>query len=126
MTEASSLPVSRRIRLARQATLALLFALIAVLIVETLWLAKLPAIALLLVLLLKTLPLILFIQPLRQSRPLAPVWLSALLLLYFCWAVLASWAPGTEGVFALTRALLVGACISAAMVWSWKRKQAEA
>lgn len=125
MTEASS-PASRRIRLARQATLTLLFALIGVLIVETLWLTQLPPIALLLILLLKTLPLILFIQPLRQRRPLAPVWFSALLLLYFCWAVLASWAPGTEGIFALIRALLVSACISAAMVWSWKGKQVEA
>lgn len=118
----SAIPESRRQRLARQATLVLLALLAAVLLLETLWLSGLPFTALLLVLLLKLLPLALFIPALRRPRPLTPVWLSTLLLPYFCWAVLAAWAPGTEGALALLRALLIAACIIAAMTWSWRRK----
>lgn len=115
-------PESRRQRLARQTTLALLAVLAAVLLLETLWLSGLPFTAMLLVLLLKLLPLALFIPALRRPQPLTPVWLSALLLPYFCWAVLAAWAPGTEGLLALLRALLIAACIIAAMAWGWRRK----
>lgn len=117
-----SLPESSRKRIARRSTLVLWLALIAVLVLETLLLSGLPANALLVVVLLKTFPLLLALFAFRQPKALTPVWLSLLLLPYLCWAVVGLWVPGAEGVAALVRTLLLSGCVIGTIIWGWREK----
>lgn len=119
----SSVAEIPRQKIARQLTITLTLVLAAVLLIETLYLSKLPLIPLMFVISIKSAPLLLFIPALRNPKPLTPVWYSMLLLLYVCWAVLGLWAPGMESFFALIRLLLVSACFIAAMSWGWKVKK---
>lgn len=111
-----------KLRRGRQAAFALLLLLMAFLTVEIL-LKPLPAAAIALLLGIVLLPLLPFLAPLRRGNPGSALWLSMMLMPYFCWAALGAFAPGTDGVLALLRALLIGACFTALMLMvRWNRQ----
>lgn len=110
---------------ARVITLLLLVLLILTLLLETWWLAAADATlsATLVIMAFKVLPLLFFLRPIQQVRPLSGIWLSLLLMPYLCLAILDSWAPGAEGRFALFDSALIVACCSAAMLLTrWQKK----
>lgn len=105
---------------ARQATLALLAALLVLLAAETLLFAPAgtaPA-AIAFVLALKLLPLAAFLPGLRARHVRTALWLGFLLMPYFVWSVLGAMAPGSEGALALLRALLISATFLAAVFYA--------
>ena len=109
-------------RRGQQATLACLLLLMLVMAVETLLRPPPQLAATVFVIVLKLLPLALFIPALRQARAMSAVWLVLLLMLYFCWAVLSAYAPGLPGQLALLRLLLIAGCVVAAMLFTrWQR-----
>lgn len=106
----------------RQAAHALLLVLMAFMAVETL-LKPLPAPAIAFLLALVLLPLAPFLLPLRRGNAGSALWLSLMLMPYFCWAVLGAFAPGTDGLLALLRTLLISACFTALMLMvRWTRQ----
>ena len=112
-------------RWAQLTTLCLLALLMLVLVVETVLLV--PARIQLLVIALKLLPLLFFVWPIWQGRPMSAVWLGFLLMLYFCWAVLGLYESGLAGQMALARTLLIGSCFTSAMLFTrWRRAVLEA
>jgi uncharacterized membrane protein len=118
-------PLQERARVARHGTLALLGLLVLALALETPFLMppglKIPA--MLLVMALKTAPLCFFFLPVGRGRAMSAVWLGFLLMLYFCWAVLGAFTPGTEGRLALVRIVLITACFAAAMLFArWQSR----
>ncbi|HET8731570.1 MAG TPA: DUF2069 domain-containing protein [Moraxellaceae bacterium] len=56
------------------------------------------------------LPLTFFLRPLWRGDARSALWLGLLLLPYLCWAALGAFAPGTDGLLAMTRAALISAC----------------
>lgn len=111
---------------ARVITLLLLVLLILTLLLETWWLADITLSAMLVVMTFKVLPLLFFLRPIQQVRPLSGIWLSLLLMPYLCLAILDSWAPGAEGRFALFDSALIVACCSSAMLLTrWQKKAAD-
>lgn len=115
-----SMDVVRKAALARQGTFILLLLLIVTLAVGTLLQAPLAVSAV--VIPLETLPLLLFVYPVYKGRTISAVWLALLLTLYFCFAVLAAYAPGLPGALALLRVLLIAACFSTALLMTrWQR-----
>lgn len=122
-------PSPEKARQAKLATLLLLGLLILLLALETVVLAPatVQAPAVLLVMLLKPLPLLFFIRPIQQGRPMSAVWLAYLLMLYFCLAVLGLFEPGLAGKLASAKALLITACFVSAMLFTrWQRAVLEA
>lgn len=105
-----------KLRRGRLASFWLLVALMAFLAAEILLApARRPeASAVLAVLVL--LPLAAFLRPLWRGNPGSAIWLSMLLMPYFCWAGLGAFAPGPDGVLAILRGLLIGACFTALML----------
>lgn len=115
-----SLDVVRKAALARQATFIQLLLLIALLTLGTLLQAPLAVSAVIVPL--QILPLLFFVQPIRKGRAISAVWLALLLTLYFCFAVLAAYAPGLAGALALARVLLIAGCFSSALLMTrWQR-----
>lgn len=114
-----------KLRRGRQAAYALLIAVMAFMVVETL-LKPLPAGAKAFLLAVALLPLAPFLRPLRRGNPGSALWLSMMLMPYFCWAALGAFAPGLEGVLALLRALLISACFTALMLMVRWTRQAHA
>lgn len=113
--------LERKARLARLGTFLLLAALLVELTVETL-LQPLSLAAMTVVLAVKLAPLGYFLRPVWRGRADSALWLCLLLMPYFCWAILGSFAPGAEGVVALSRALLIGACFAVALLMMrWQR-----
>lgn len=113
-----------KLRRGRQAAFTLLLLLMAFMTVEIL-LKPLPGAALALLLGIALLPLLPFLAPLRRGNPGSALWLSMMLMPYFCWAALGAFAPGTDGVLALLRALLISACFTALMLMvRWNRQAA--
>lgn len=111
-------------RLGQQAAFFLLLAVMAFMTGETLF-KPLPAGAMAFLLAVLLLPLAAFLRPLRRGSAGAALWLSMLLMPYFCWAVLGTFVPGTEGLLALLRSLLLGACFTALMLMvRWQRQAA--
>lgn len=109
-------------RRGQQATLASLFLLMLVMTVETLLHPPPQLAATVFVIVLKLLPLALFIPALRRAQAMTAVWLVLLLMLYFCLAVLSAYAPGLPGQLALLRLLLIVTCVVAAMLFTrWQR-----
>lgn len=118
--------IATKARLGHQAAFFLLLAVMAFIAVETL-LKPLPAGAIAVLLAALLLPLAAFLRPLRRGSAGAALWLSLLLMPYFCWAVLGTFVPGTEGLVALLRSLLLGACFTALMLMvRWQRQAATA
>lgn len=109
----------------RQAAYALLLALMAFMTVETL-LKPLPVAAQAFLLGLVLLPLLPFLGPLRRGNAGSALWLSMMLMPYFCWAVLGAFAPGLDGVLALLRTVLISACFTALMLMVRWTRQAHA
>lgn len=110
----------------RQAAFALLLLLMAFMAVEIL-LKPLPAGAMALLLGIALLPLLPFLAPLRRGNPGSALWLSMMLMPYFCWATLGAFAPGMDGLLALLRALLISACFTALMLMvRWNRQSGTA
>lgn len=62
------------------------------------------------------LPLAVFLRPLWRGNPGSALWLSLMLMPYFCWAALGAFVPGMDGVLAILRALLISACFTALML----------
>lgn len=62
------------------------------------------------------LPLSAFLRPLWRGNPGSALWLSMLLMPYFCWAALGAFAPGADGILAILRGLLIAACFTALML----------
>lgn len=62
------------------------------------------------------LPLAAFLRPLWRGNPGSALWLSMLLMPYFCWAALGAFVPGVDGVLAILRGVLIGACFTALML----------
>lgn len=62
------------------------------------------------------LPLAAFLRPLWRGNPGSALWLSMLLMPYFCWAALGTFVPGVDGLLAILRSLLIGACFTALML----------
>jgi uncharacterized membrane protein len=117
--------IRQRARTARHGTLVLLGLLVLALALETPFLrpAGLKVPAVLLVMALKTAPLWFFFLPISRGRAMSAVWLGFLLMIYFCWAVLGAFAPGTEGRLALVRIVLIAACFVSAMLFArWQRR----
>lgn len=111
-------------RLGQQAAFVLLLAVMAFMTGETLF-KPLPAGAMAFLLAVLLLPLAAFLRPLRRGSAGAALWLSMLLMPYFCWAVLGTFVPGTDGLLALLRSLLLGACFTALMLMvRWQRQAA--
>lgn len=111
-------------RLGQQAAFVLLLAVMAFMTGETLF-KPLPAGAMAFLLAVLLLPLAAFLPPLRRGSAGAALWLSMLLMPYFCWAVLGTFVPGTDGLLALLRSLLLGACFTALMLMvRWQRQAA--
>lgn len=124
-----SLSFAQKFARARAATLLLLCLLIVMLTLETWWLAPTSAATstMLVVMAIKTLPLLLFLRPLQQGRALSGIWLSLLLMPYLCLAILAAMGPGASGRFALINSALIVACCSAAMLLTrWQKQAADA
>lgn len=116
--------IEERARVARHGTLVLLGFLVLTLALETPFLmpAGLKIPAMLLVMALKIAPLCFFFLPISRGRAMSAVWLGFLLMIYFCWAVLGAFAPGTEGRLALARIVLIATCFAAAMLFArWQR-----
>lgn len=112
---------------ARVATLALLGLLLVLLATETLLFAPTgtAAGAIAFVLVLKLLPLAAFLPGLRARRVRAALWLGFLLMPYFVWSVLGAMAPGSEGLLALLRALLISATFLATVFYArWQGETA--
>ncbi|MFZ5561012.1 MAG: DUF2069 domain-containing protein [Pseudomonadota bacterium] len=117
---------TRQARCGRLATFALLLLLMAFMAVETALKTfapeakPLPAAAMLFLMAVLLLPLAAFLQPARHGR--GAIWLCLFLMPYFCWAVLGAFVPGTEGVLALLRCVLIAACFTAALLMlRWQR-----
>lgn len=100
----------------RLASFALLLLLLAFMIAETLLEPDrtLAASSFLVVVLL--MPLAAFLRPLWRGNPGSALWLSLMLMPYFCWAALGAFVPGLDGVLALVRAVLIGASFTALML----------
>lgn len=106
----------------RLASFGLLVLLLAFMIIETLLEPdrEIAASGFLTVVLI--LPLAVFLRPLWHGNPGSALWLSLMLMPYFCWAALGTFVPGTDGVLALIRALLISACFTALMLMvRWHR-----
>ncbi|HEX4869300.1 MAG TPA: DUF2069 domain-containing protein [Moraxellaceae bacterium] len=115
------MPPVEKFRRGSRAAFALLVLLMAFLAVETA-LKPLPAGAMLVFGAALLLPLALFLRPLWRGNADSALWLSLMLLPYLCWALLGAFVPGTEGLLALLRALLIGACFTALMLMvRWHR-----
>lgn len=114
-----------KLRRGRQAAYALLIAVMAFMVVEAL-LKPLPAGAKAFLLAVALLPLAPFLRPLRRGNPGSALWLSLMLMPYFCWAALGAFAPGLDGALALLRALLISACFTALMLMVRWTRQAHA
>ena len=68
------------------------------------------------------LPLTFFLRPLWRGSARSALWLGLMLLPYLCWAALGAFAPGTDGVLAMTRAVMISACFTALMLMvRWQR-----
>lgn len=109
---------------ARQLTLGLLGALLAFMAIETVLFAPptMKLATILFIIAVKVIPPGLFFIPILRWQPMSAVWLGILLLPYFCWAILGTLIPGTEGVVAILRAILTAACFIAAMYFArWQR-----
>lgn len=116
--------VAAKARLGQQAAFFLLLSVMAFIAVETLF-KPLPAAAVAVLLAVLLLPLAAFLRPLHRGSAGAALWLSLLLMPYFCWAVLGAFVPGTDGLVALLRSLLLGACFTALMLMvRWQRQAA--
>ncbi|MDF3031275.1 MAG: putative rane protein [Moraxellaceae bacterium] len=113
--------LQKKARFGRLATVALLALLMAFMAVEAMLepLAPAPMLFLIAVLLL---PLSFFLVPAWHGRVQSAIWLCLFLMPYFCWAVLGSFVPGTDGRLALARCLIIAACFTAAMLMArWQR-----
>lgn len=113
--------LQKKARFGRLATVALLALLMAFMAAEAMLepLATAPMLFLIAVLLL---PLSFFLVPIWRGRVQSAIWLSLFLMPYFCWAVLGSFVPGTDGRLALARSLIIAACFTAAMLMArWQR-----
>lgn len=108
-------------RRGRLATFSLLLLLMAFIALETA-LQPLAVVPLLVVMAFLLLPLALFLIPIWRGQGQSAIWLALFLMPYFCWAVLGTFVPGTEGKLALARSLLIAACFTAAMLMTrWQR-----
>jgi uncharacterized membrane protein len=117
----SATTLQQKARYGRLATFSLLLLLMAFIAVETA-LQPLAMAPLLVVMAFLLLPLALFLAPIRRGREHSAIWLALFLMPYFCWAVLGSFVPGTEGRLALLRCFLIAACFTAAMLMTrWQR-----
>lgn len=115
-----------KLRYGRLASFSLLVLLMAFIAVETLF-KPLPAGALLFLMAVLLLPLAGFLRPTWRGSPDSAIWLSLVLMPYFCWAVLGAYAPGLDGILAILRALLISACFTALMLLlRWGRAAATA
>lgn len=104
-----------------RAAFGLLALLMAWLLLETLLKPLSPGAMLVLATVL-LLPLAAFLRPLWRGNADGALWLSMVLMPYLCWAVLGAFVPGPDGLLALARALLIGACFTALMLMvRWHR-----
>lgn len=115
-----------KLRYGRLASFLLLILLMAFIAAETLF-KPLPAGAMLFLMAVLLLPLAGFLRPTWRGSPDSAIWLSLVLMPYFCWAALGAFAPGLDGVLATLRALLISACFTALMLLlRWRRATASA
>lgn len=115
---------SEKLHHGRLAAFSLLLLLMAFMSMEIL-LKPLPAGAKAVLAGIALLPLLPFLAPLRRGNPGSALWLSMMLMPYFCWAALGAFAPRPDGMLALLRAVLIGACFTALMLMvRWSRQAA--
>lgn len=107
---------------ARRAAATLLALLMACIALELLQRPPAPAAAAVLLAVL-LLPLAPFLRPLWRGDARRALWLTLLLMPYFCWASMGAYLlPGLPGLLALLRALLIAACFGAALLMvRWQR-----
>lgn len=81
--------------------------LISLMICQSLIFNKASIGALIAIILIKTLPLLVFAKGLFQKQTRAIIWMCFVLLIYMLASVLYSFQPGLEGKFALAQTLLI-------------------
>lgn len=79
--------------------------------------------AILVVTALKLLPLLAFLPGIWRRLPGNAVWLSFVLMIYFCWAVLGAFEKGMAGQFAVVRCLLISGLFTSCLLFvRWRRE----
>lgn len=79
--------------------------------------------AILVVIALKLLPLLAFVPAIIGRRTGGTVWLSFVIMIYFCWAVLGAFEKGMPGWFAVVRCLLIGGLFTSCLLFvRWQRE----